>query len=65
VVRTERGELIATAKVDASIRRGVVSIPHGHHIGNVNALTDRTVIDPVTGMVRYSGVPVTVEPTDT
>ncbi len=42
------------------IRRGVVSVPHGHHSANVNALTDKDIIDPVTGMVRYSGVAVTV-----
>ena len=45
-----------------AIRRGVVSIPHGHHGANVNVLTDKDVIDPVTGMVRYSGIPVSVEP---
>jgi len=39
-----------------------VSIPHGHHSTNVNVLTDKDVIDPVTGMVRYSGFAVTVEP---
>ncbi len=62
VVRTSRGQLTGIAKVDPAIRRGAVSIPHGHHDANVNALTDKDVIDPVTGMVRYSGVPVTVEP---
>jgi anaerobic selenocysteine-containing dehydrogenase len=62
VVRTDRGQLTGTAKVDPAIRRGAVSIPHGHHYANVNALTDKDVIDPITGMVRYSCVPVTVEP---
>ncbi|MFI5048053.1 MAG: molybdopterin-dependent oxidoreductase [Acidimicrobiia bacterium] len=61
VVRTGRGQLTGTAKVDAAIRRGVVSVPHGHHGANVNALTDKDDIDPVTGMVRYSGVAVTIE----
>jgi anaerobic selenocysteine-containing dehydrogenase len=60
VVRSERGELTGIAKVDPLIRQGVVSVPHGHHDANVNALTDKDEIDPVTGMVRYSGVPVTV-----
>lgn len=64
VVRTERGELTGVAKVDPSIRRGVVSVPHGHHAANVNALTDKDVVDPLTGMVRYSGVPVTLAPLD-
>ena len=63
IVRTERGQVEGIAKVDPSIRRGAVSVPHGHHrAANVNLLTDKDVIDPVTGMVRYSGVPVTVEP---
>ena len=62
VVRSHRGELTGTAKVDAGIRRGVVSIPHGHYGANVNMLSDKDVIDPVTGMVRYSGIPVSVEP---
>jgi anaerobic selenocysteine-containing dehydrogenase len=62
VVRTDRGQLTGTAKVDSAVRRGVVSVPHGHHRANVNMLTDKDSIDPVTGMVRYSGVPVTVEP---
>jgi anaerobic selenocysteine-containing dehydrogenase len=62
LVRTDRGHLVGTAKVDAAIRPGVVSVPHGHHGANVNVLTDQDVLDPVTGMVRYSGVPVTVEP---
>ena len=62
VVRTGRGQITGIAKVDAAILRGVVSVPHGHHTANVNALTDNQVIDPVTGMVRYSGVPVSVHP---
>jgi anaerobic selenocysteine-containing dehydrogenase len=62
VVRSERGRLNARAKVDPAIRPGVVSIPHGHYGANVNILTDKNVIDPLTGMVRYSGIAVTVEP---
>jgi len=62
VVRTSRGHLTGTAKVDPAIRRGVVSIPHGHHGANVNVLTDKDAIDTVTGMTRYSAVPVSVEP---
>jgi len=62
VVRTSQGQLTGTAKVDPAVRRGAVSIPHGHHDANVNVLTDKDVIDPLTGMVRYSGLPVTVAP---
>jgi anaerobic selenocysteine-containing dehydrogenase len=62
LVRSRRGEVIGTARVDPAIRRGVVSMPHGHYGANVNHLSDKDVIDPVTGMVRYSGTPVSVEP---
>ena len=61
VVRTSRGQLTGTAKIDPAIRRGVVSIPHGHYGANVNVLTDKDTIDPVTGMTRYSAVPISVE----
>jgi len=61
-VRSANGELTGIAKVDDSIRRGAVSIPHGHHAANVNRLTNKDDIDVVTGMVRYSGVPVSLHP---
>jgi anaerobic selenocysteine-containing dehydrogenase len=61
VVRTDRGQLTGVAKVDEEMRRGVVSVPHGHHRANVNALSDKDAIDRVTGMVRYSAIPVTIE----
>jgi hypothetical protein len=37
-VRSAHGELTGVAKVDAAIRRGAVSVPHGHVEANVNAL---------------------------
>jgi predicted molibdopterin-dependent oxidoreductase YjgC len=61
-VRSANGELTGVAKVDDSIRSGVVSIPHGHHDANVNRLTNKDDIDTVTGMVRYSGIPVSLHP---
>ncbi len=54
-VRSANGEFTGIAKIDDSIRRGAVSIPHGHHEANVNRLTNKDDIDVVTGMVRYSG----------
>ena len=60
IVRSKHGELTGIAKVDASIRRGAVSVPHGHADANVNLLTSKDDIDPVTGMTRYSGVPVSL-----
>ena len=44
------------------MRPGVVSIPHGHEIANVNCLTDLTKVDKMTGMVLYTGVPIILEP---
>lgn len=62
IVRSTSGELTGIAKVHDSIRRGAVSIPHGHHVANVNRLTNKDDIDVVTGMVRYSGIPVSLHP---
>jgi anaerobic selenocysteine-containing dehydrogenase len=62
VVRSKHGELTGVAKVDPSIRRGAVSVPHGHAGANVNLLTSKDDIDVVTGMTRYSGVPVSLHP---
>ena len=44
------------------LRRGVVSVPHGHERANVNRLTDKDHIDGLTGTVQYSGIPVTLHP---
>lgn len=62
VVRSARGEILGVAKLEPSLRRGVVSIPHGHEDANVNRLTDKDRLDVVTGMVQYSGIPVTLHP---
>ncbi|HXY94596.1 MAG TPA: molybdopterin-dependent oxidoreductase [Acidimicrobiia bacterium] len=62
VVRSARGELVGVAKIDPSVRRGAVSVPHGHQSANVNVLTDKDRIDLPTGMARYSGVPVSLHP---
>jgi anaerobic selenocysteine-containing dehydrogenase len=62
IVRSANGELTGVAKIDNSMRRGAVSIPHGHHEANANRLTNKDDIDVVTGMVRYSGIPVSLHP---
>ncbi len=61
IVRSTRGEIVGVARLDDSIRRGVVSVPHGHPDANVNMLSDAQVVDTITGMVRYSGIEVSVE----
>ena len=62
VVRSAHGELTGIASVDASIRRGAVSVPHGHQGANVNQLTSKDTIDPITGMAQYSGIAVSLHP---
>jgi predicted molibdopterin-dependent oxidoreductase YjgC len=36
--------------------------PHGHEHANVNLLTSIREVDSLTGMARYSGIPVSVHP---
>ena len=61
-MRSEHGELTGVAKMDATVRRSAVSVPHGHAGANVNLLTSKDDVDVVTGMTRYSGVPVSLHP---
>jgi anaerobic selenocysteine-containing dehydrogenase len=62
IVRSASGELTGTARVDRGMRRGAVSVPHGHSGANVNLLTSHQEADPLTGMALYSGVQVSVHP---
>ena len=61
-VQTSRGEITLIANVSAAMRPGVTSIPHGHEIANVNLLTSVENVDPMTGMVLYTGIPITLAP---
>ena len=57
------GEVIATARFDESMRRGSTSLPHGFADPAVGVLTSGQVdVDPLTGMVRQSGLRVRVAP---
>jgi len=62
IVRSQDGELTAIARLDPGIRPGAVSVPHGYSEANVNLLTSHLQADPLTGMARYSGLPVSVRP---
>jgi hypothetical protein len=57
---------VATLAVDDAIARGHVSLPHGFDPPggpNVGALISSAAdVDPLTGMVRQSGVPIQIEP---
>lgn len=63
VVRTHIGEMRLTVRIDDSMRRGAAAAPHGFLETNVNHITDDTaMLDPITGMPRFSTIPITVEP---
>jgi hypothetical protein len=36
--------------------------PRGHQRANVNQLTSKDALDPITGMALYSSIPVTLNP---
>lgn len=62
-ISVSNGELVAQVTVDDAMRRGCVSVPHGYAHTNVNLLTSAVVgVDPLTGMILQSGLPVRVEP---
>jgi anaerobic selenocysteine-containing dehydrogenase len=55
------GTVHAIVSIDDRIRAGTVSLPHGWDDVNVAALTSATTgVDPLTGMVWQSGIPVSV-----
>jgi anaerobic selenocysteine-containing dehydrogenase len=62
VVRSARGAITGVAKVDDTIRPGAVSVPHGHQDVNVNRLTSKDDLDPITGMATYCAIAVRLEP---
>lgn len=57
-VSTDSGQISVNARFDAAMRRGVISVPHGHRQANVNLLTNVNQADPLTGMALYGGFPV-------
>jgi anaerobic selenocysteine-containing dehydrogenase len=61
LVASRYGSSPAQVELTDSVRRGVVSIPHGWSTPNVNELTSSTEeLDPLTAMPRFSGFPVTL-----
>ena len=60
-VESAFGRLEGVARVDDAIRRGAVAIPHGLADLNVSTLLSASeLVDPLTGMPTYSGVPVSL-----
>jgi anaerobic selenocysteine-containing dehydrogenase len=64
VVSTVTGAAFrVTASIDDRMRPGAVSMPHGWDDANVCAITSASIgVDPLTGMVWQSGIPVEVRP---
>ena len=54
------GALRLRARVTDATTRGAVSVPHGWGATNVNRLVSARELDPLTGMPRLSGTPVTI-----
>jgi anaerobic selenocysteine-containing dehydrogenase len=78
-IKGPAGELVAPVEITDTIRRGVVSLPHGwghDRIGtrlavaatqpgvNVNQLNDGTVLDPLSGTAVLNGIPVQIAAAD-
>jgi anaerobic selenocysteine-containing dehydrogenase len=58
-VRSPHGQLEGHVKIDRTMMRGTLSVPHGWEGQyNVNQLTSVDDIDPLTGMPRFSNLPV-------
>jgi anaerobic selenocysteine-containing dehydrogenase len=64
VVRSPHGQIEGVVRIDRTLPRGVMNVPHGFAGAyNVNQLTSCDDVDPLTGMPRMSGLPVTLHPT--
>ena len=62
-VSSAHGSLVATVAIDATLRRGVVSITHGHLGASPGLLTSgRIDVDSLTTMPRASGLAVAIRP---
>jgi anaerobic selenocysteine-containing dehydrogenase len=63
LVQSAHGSLQGVMRIDRSLRRGVLTVPHGFEgADNVNRLTSSRDVDPMTGMPRFSGLAVSLRP---
>src|SRR5690606_21967401 len=60
-VRSAHGSLTGTVTIDASLRPGAVAIPFGFRVLNANHLVDDDVVNPLSGMPRFSGLEIALE----
>ena len=60
-VVSAHGSVTGRLRGDERLHRGALAIAHGWADPNVSALTSADAdVDPLTGMVRQGGVPVTI-----
>ncbi len=59
-IASATGVLRLRARVTEATARGAVSVPHGWGDTNINRLMSSRELDPLTGMPRLSGTPVTI-----
>src|SRR5690606_32996004 len=64
-VTSANGRCAGPVRLDPTIRRGVVHIPHAWDVPGVGFLTSDTQhVDPLTGMPQLTGVPVEISRAD-
>ncbi|MDO7833691.1 molybdopterin-dependent oxidoreductase [Sphingobium sp. HBC34] len=61
IVRSAHGETRGIVRIDATLSRGVMNVPHGFADMNANDLTSSRAVNTLTGMPTFSALPVTVE----
>jgi anaerobic selenocysteine-containing dehydrogenase len=60
-VSSDHGSLELTAHISADVPPRTVSLNHGWHWANVNALIGRDDVDRLTGQPQLTAIPVTIE----
>jgi anaerobic selenocysteine-containing dehydrogenase len=59
-VESRTGCLAVEVEITEDVMPGVVSLPHGFSVPNVNAITDELFVEPILGTSILNGVPVTL-----
>ena len=62
VLRSDAGSVEGRARIDDSVRPGVVSLTHGFVAVNVNNLVSAFGVDPLIGQPQMSAIDVTIAP---
>ncbi|MGE5722353.1 MAG: molybdopterin dinucleotide binding domain-containing protein, partial [Sphingomonadales bacterium] len=60
IVRSAHGPVEGIVRIDHTLSRGVMNVPHGFAGINANALTSLKHINGLTGMPTFSALPISV-----